>query len=129
VYLFDMPFFYWYPLSWYPSRYPLKATQNRTAHQTAQRTQAFFSTQANGTQGSTQRKQVFVRKEQVRSDVRTEMAFFSRKTISRTTSRSKSLYLLLTEQVLTAKCWLTKVWLTTWLTAKLGRQSGRRQGR
>ena len=89
-----MPFFYWYPLSWYPSRYPLKATQNRTAHQTAQRTQAFFSTQANGTQGSTQRKQVFVRKEQVRNDVRTEMAFFSRKTISRTTSRSKSPFLV-----------------------------------
>jgi len=55
-----MPFFYWYPLSWYPSRYPLKATQNRTAHRTTQQKQAFFSTQANGTQGSTQRKHPFL---------------------------------------------------------------------
>ena len=40
-------------------RSPLKTAQNRTAHRTAQRTQAFFSTQANGTQGSTQRKPIF----------------------------------------------------------------------
>ena len=52
-------------------------------------TQVFFSAQNDGAQGSAQRKQVFVR-----NDVRTEMAFFSRKNISRTTSRSKSLYFL-----------------------------------
>jgi len=88
-----MPFFYWYPLSWYPSRYPLKATQNRTAHQTAQRTQAFFSTQANGTQGSTQRKQVFVRKEQVRSDVRSKMMVNSLLVTSEVNSK-KALFII-----------------------------------
>ena len=81
---FEYPLIYWYPLS----RYPLKVAQNIAAHLTAHQNR-LFSTQRNGTQGSTQRKQVFVR-----NDVRTEMAFFSRKTISRRTSRSKCLYFL-----------------------------------
>ena len=83
-----MPFFYWYPL---------KTAQNRTAHRTAQRTQAFFSTQANGTQGSTQRKPLL----------------FSRKTVSRSTSRSESLYFLANRASANSKIVVTSLLVTS----------------
>ena len=104
-----MPFFYWYPL---------KTAQNRTAHRTAQRTQAFFSTQANGTQGSTQRKPLLV----------------SRKTVSRSTSRSESLYFLanrasansganskivVTSLLVTSEMILSKLQLSSELSSKM----------
>ena len=89
------------------------STQRNGTQGSTQWTQVFFSAQNDGAQGSAQRKQVFVR-----NDVRTEMAFFSRKNISRTTSRSKCLYILVTSLLVTSEMILSKLQLSSELSTE-----------